>query len=322
MKLERLIATGCALTLMSGPVLAAPQTPQEAIAAITTDSQLLSGWLCDQLKYAIPFNSTSGNVVPSQLKLFGVEVGIEGVVSGTKLDVSGLRALNTTVVDAHEIDVMDRLPMPAIIAHAKVGLPFGLDGGIRYGGIPKTTHDEGDTHMSIKNTIIGFDVRKKVIEEGITRPFGLTVGLNFTKATGSIDATSPYREQSISGVVLSNAVGNAHTEWDTKSVGVQAVVNKKIAIINPYLGVSANKNFGSIGSKITNSGTITSVNSVATSTALTTEGVASREVKDTDVRALAGFELSILPFVKLGLQGEIANHNNLAAALGLRIQFR
>jgi hypothetical protein len=41
-----------------------------------------------------------------------------------------------------------------------------------------------------------------------------------------------------------------------------------------------------------------------------------------DLRGLAGIEFSILPGLRLGLQGEFANENHLGGSLGLRFQFR
>ncbi len=323
MRLEKLFALGCVASLLSGSALAAPPTtPEEAIDAITADSVLLSGWISDQLKVAVPFNSTSGNVMPTQLKMLGFEFGVEAVVSGTKADIDGLRNLGTSVVDTGLIDVQDRFPMPAIIGHAKIGLPWGLDTGVRFGGIPSYSHDEGTTHTSIGNTIFGVDVRKNLIEEGITRPFGLTLGANFTHAKGHLDATTPYDPTIPSDVVLSNAEGSTRSQWDTTSFGLQAVLNKKITIFNPYVGASANMNFGSVSTSITNTGTITSVAGTPTSTTLDTVGTASRDVEDTDLRALVGLEITVLPFLKLGLHGEFANHNNMAAAFGLRFEFR
>ena len=35
-------------------------------------------------------------------------------------------------------------------------------------------------------SVFGLDVRKKLIDEGVTRPFGLTLGINFTRAKGHI----------------------------------------------------------------------------------------------------------------------------------------
>src|SRR5882757_712175 len=100
MILRKGIAVACLFQLVGSSVQAA--VPQDDIrqlnAQLSADSTLVSGWMTNQLKYVIPFNSTSGNVVPSQLKIFGFEVGAEGVVSGTKLDVQSLHNLPTTVV--------------------------------------------------------------------------------------------------------------------------------------------------------------------------------------------------------------------------------
>src|SRR5689334_20551037 len=119
------ISLMCVVSLISSFVQAAPPTDvPTAIAAIQADSVLISGWVSDQFKRAIPFNSTAGDVVPSQLKIFGFEAGVEGVVTGTKLDTNGFHNLGTSVVDTTQISIFDRLPVPMVLGHAKIGLPF------------------------------------------------------------------------------------------------------------------------------------------------------------------------------------------------------
>jgi len=333
MIIRRFIAITCTIILTSHQGFgAAPADYQTVVNQINTDSSLISQWMSDQLRYIVPFNSTAGAVVPSQLKIFGFEVGVEGVVSGTELDVSGLRNLPTSVVDTKTIDTFNRFPMPAVIGHAKIGLPFGLDAGVRVGGIPKQSFDSNKTHVSVKNGIFGIDLRKKLIEEGIAKPFGLTIGASFTRASGSIDATTPYTSNSqttANGTTYNstlNATGNGHSEWDTKSLGFQAILNKKILFINPYVGASANRNFGSVSTAITTTGTETITNASnpadTSSQSFSTLGSGSADANKWDIRALAGIEFSLLPFMRLGLHGEYAGSKNVAGALGLRVQFR
>jgi hypothetical protein len=311
----------CVFSFMTSSVQAAPPTDiNSAVAAVQADSVLISGWVSDQFKRAIPFNSTSGDVVPSQLKIFGFEAGVEGVVSGTKLDANAFHNLGTSVIDTTQISIFDRLPVPMVLGHAKIGLPFGLDAGIRIGGIPSTSSDKGSTHVDVSNSVVGLDVRKKLIDEGITRPFGLTLGVNFTRAKGHINASTPYNPNLGSNVTFTNAVGTGRTDWDTKSVGAQLVLNKQILFLNPYIGAAVNKNFGSINTTITNTGSASFGG--GPSQAYNSVGSASATPNSVDLRGLAGLELSFLPFMKLDIGGEIASQNQLAGSIGLRIQFR
>ncbi len=308
---------------------APPTTPQEAIDQVQADSILLSRWLSNEFKHAIPFNSTSGNTVPSQFKILGVGIGVSAVVSATKSDEDALHNLGTSVVDTNQIDTFSRLPIPMILGHAKIGLPFGLDAGVRIGGIPSTDNDEGDTHVEVSNTVVGLDVRKQLIEEGVTRPFGLTLGLNYTRAKGHITATTPYDPNVGSNVTLAGptgtgeAVGTARSDWDTQSIGAQIILNKKILILNPYVGASVNKNFGDVETTITNAGSITAVNGIPIAPqSFTTVGSATEKADDVDIRGLLGLEIGFLPFTKLTIQGEFANQGKLAGGIGLRVQFR
>ena len=334
MKIKRFLAMVFIATMIGNSAQAVTFTDiNAAVAQVATDSSLVSGWINDQFKKAAAFNSTAGDVVPSQLKIFGIEVGVEGVVTGSKLDVDGFHNLGTELIDTTKIKMYDRLPFPSIIAHAKIGLPFGLDGGIRVGGIPAKSFDNGSTHFDIQNSIFGLDVRKKLIEEGELHPFGLTLGLNYTHAKGHIDVSTPYNATAGNVVVGGqtytpsfSATGNERTEWKTDSVGVQAILNKKILFINPYIGASANHNSGTISSSINNVGSLilTDPNGIlpTQTQALAAGGSASASPNNWDIRGLAGIEFTILPFIKLGINGEVANQNRLAGSIGLRAQFR
>ena len=165
--IRRALAVACTLSILIHPSLtyaaAPPADLTTAKAEVTADSALISQWFSDQFKSAVAFNSTAGNVVPKQLKLFGVEVGVEGVVTGTKVDVDGFHSLGTTLIDTTKITMYNRLPMPSVLGHAKIGLPWGIDAGVRIGGIPSTSSDNGTTHVNVANSIFGLDLRKALI---------------------------------------------------------------------------------------------------------------------------------------------------------------
>src|SRR3989338_6172042 len=165
MKLRQILGMACVASWVGNSVEAVvpPADLTQAVSQVTADSVLLSGWINDQFRTAAAFNSTAGNVVPSQLKIFGIEAGVAGVVSGSKIDVNSFHVLGTTLVDTTKIDMYNRMPFPSILGHAKIGLPFGLDAGVRLGGIPSKSADNGDTHFEISNTIFGIDLRKQII---------------------------------------------------------------------------------------------------------------------------------------------------------------
>src|SRR5690242_18476381 len=138
MRLQKLFAVACVIQFTASAAHADTTftSIDAAVAQVSADSTLLSGWVNDQFKKAAAFNSTAGDVVPSQLKIFGIEVGVEGVATGSKVDVDGFHNLGTQLIDTNKIKMYDHMPFPSVIGHAKIGLPFGLDGGIRVGGIP------------------------------------------------------------------------------------------------------------------------------------------------------------------------------------------
>jgi len=328
MSLRKGFSVMCVLSLLGSYVDAAtPTEVNEINATLAADSTLVSAWMSNQLKYVVPFNSTAGNVVPSQLKIFGFEVGVEGVISGTKLDVDGLRHLNTSLVDTNSIDTFSRLPFPMILGHAKIGLPFGFDAGIRLGGIPKTNENSGDSKGTIKNKVVGIDIRKKIIEEGVVKPFGLTLGVNFTHADGSLDVTNTYSsvQTTISGghtASVNNGQTTEHADWKTNSFGLQAILDKQILFVTPYVGASINRNTGDIHNSITTTGTPVVDGIADPSLPLSAVGSSTDKANKWDTRALLGIEFSVLPFMRLGLHGEYGGNKNVAAALGLRVQFR
>jgi len=329
--LKKSFAAFCILNLLGSTVQAATADEVAAVnAKISADSLLVSQWTTSQFKYAIPFNSTSGNVIPSQLKIFGFEAGVEGVVSATKLDVDGFRNLNTSLVDTKSIDMFSRLPIPMILGHAKIGLPFGLDAGIRLGGIPEKNIDKDDTKIKIKNKVVGLDLRKKIIEEGAVKPFGLTLGLNYTHADGSLDITNTYSSLSTTVDVngtphtasIQDGLTAQHTSWKTNSVGLQAILDKQIFFITPYLGASVNRNSGDIHNSISTTGTPVIDGTADPSDPISGLGTSTEKANKWDVRALLGFDFSLLPFIRLGIHGEYAGSKNAAGDIGLRVQFR
>jgi len=313
--------------LCSAAQAAPPDAFNQFTSQLSNDSSILSGWISNQLKYVIPFNSTSGNVIPTQLKVLGFEFGVAGVVSATELDNGALHSLNTQLINTQSIDSFSRLPFPMVLGQAKIGLPFGLDAGVRFGGIPKTNINNGNTKSSIQNTVIGIDLRKKIIEEGISKPFGLTMGFNYTHANGSVDITNTFNSRNTtitSGgttytASLNNGTAADHADWSTDSYGIQAILDKKILIFTPYIGASANYNSGNISNSITASGTAAFTD--GSSQNVSASGSSASAANSWDLRALFGFDFTILPFTRLGLQGEYAGDKNIAGSLGLRVQF-
>jgi hypothetical protein len=317
MRLRQILGVASAISLLTASAQAAVTSVGDAINQVTADSVLLSRWVNDQFKQTIPFNSTAGNGIPAQVKLFGFEVGGEIVATGTKLDNDAFRALPTTVVDTTQIDTYDRLPLPMLLGHAKIGLPWGLDAGVRLGGLPSKSYDHGDTHFEVSNSIFGLDLRKKLIDETAMAPFGLTLGVNYTHAKGHITAATPY-STTVSGVSFNDLVGTTRTDWNTNSAGLQLLANKKVLFMNPYVGLGANKYWGDMDTSVTNVGSVTYAGNTA---AVNTNGTTTSKLSSGDMRALLGIEFSFLPFMRLNIGGEIATQNNMAGNIGLRVQF-
>ena len=130
-----------------------------------------------------------------------------------------------------------------------------------------------------------------------------------------------YTDGSDNTAQVNNGVTTEHADWKTNSVGLQAILDKKILFITPYIGAAVNRNSGDINNSITTTGTA-EVNGVATGDALSATGTSTDKARKWDVRGLLGVEFSFLPFVKLGIGGEYGGTKNVAGNVGLRFQFR
>lgn len=309
---------GVSMQAVSAPI-------DDAVTQLQTDSSLISQWTSDQFRNVIPFNATMGNTVPSQISMPGFEAGIGAFVSGTKFDTGALNNLATGVVDTGEIDTFSRFPFPLILLHAKAGLPFGIDAGFRLGGVPKTTFDKDSSRVSMKNSVYGIDLRKAIIEEGAVKPFGLTLGLSYTHANGSIQTETPYDEvpgTTVSGnnITLTNAKGTGNIDWKTDSIGLHALVSKKFLIVTPSVGASIHHHNGGASTSIRTTGTVNDT-TAATSQSFDVTGSGAGDAREWESRLTAGLEFSFLPFTRLGLNLEYAGSKNIAAGIGFRAQF-
>ena len=99
---------------------------------LIADSAQTGKWFSEQMARVTAFHASSLPLMPADVcKVLGVEFGIAGGASSSKLDVSGYRNLTLKVLDnkSSEINISPRAAIPAIVFQAKVGLPGGFDVG-------------------------------------------------------------------------------------------------------------------------------------------------------------------------------------------------
>ncbi|MBI3292340.1 MAG: hypothetical protein HYZ73_05975 [Elusimicrobia bacterium] len=298
---------------------------------LSSDWKLLSQWQSDNLTESLAFHAASGVAFPADvIKLGGFELGFAGVVSSSKLDNGALLGLPTQVVRTQDLDRLNRLPIPAAVGHVKIGLPGGWDVGGKAGGFSETLK-KGDSRSKVKNTVWGIEIRKALIADGLTRPFGLALSATLDGAQGSLELTDTYNKTSpnvtMSGRqfdITPNTKTVDKADWNVKSLGGRLILSKKLPILHPYIGAAVNRNFGTVRSGITTTGDVTlkdlSDGQTATQSVGTLSGSASAEAGTTQLRLLAGTEISLLA-LRLGLYGEYTARH-FAGTLGLRFQFR
>jgi hypothetical protein len=283
---------------------------------IQSDSTRMAQWFSQEFGDAMAFNTSVGPLIPGNVpSTLGFVVGGAGGVSLTKLDLDTFRGLPLLRLDnkGDEIALPDDLPVPSVLGHGKVGLPWGLDVGVKSGGFSFDKKVK-DSSLDISNRVVGIEVRKKIIG-GAVFPF-VSASLAFDSANGEITRKETYNG-AITGGTL-NASTELKTKWDVGATTARVLASKKILIITPFVGVGVTKLRGKTDTTITNTGAAV-VSGVPVTVSHTTVGSADSD--ETLTHGLLGMEISLFPFVRLHLAGLVAKENR-AASIGLRVQFR
>ena len=231
------------------------------------------------------------------------------------MDTGKLRALPTQTIKTASVDYKGTVGVPRILVQGKLGLPWDLDLGLKYGGFPFNLN-EGKASFNANNTVYGFELRRQFFGKGITGVAIPAVALSLTYdiASGKIDSSQTYAEttsETYSGISYTQAIDSKTTgeiKWSTQSIGAKAIVSKKFLFITPYLGIGINKNSGSVDTSITTTGTLTLTPPVGSpeSQSISITGSGSDTAGDSYVRYIGGFDINILA-LRLNLNGELAD---------------
>lgn len=305
-----------------------------AKSSVESDYSTISQWFSEQLADGLAFHSQSGLDLPASVcGLLGFELGGSGGLSIWKLDVDKFRSLSTTAIDvtsAGGIDLPDKIGAPNLLAHAKIGLLGGLDVGGK-GGRIAWSRDDGNARTDIESTVWGIELRKRLLGGGVTGVVlpDLSVNLSLNTASGSIKRSEGYNAvtpESYAGVSYTQTITSTTTwrsDWNIRSLGLQAVLSKNFIVVTPFLGVGVYKNMGKVNSSIETGGNIkleSTVPPASLENPLSLTGKGDKKPKDTNVRFLAGLELNIT-LLKIGLSANYGD-GTYAVNSALRIQFR
>ncbi|MBI4396397.1 MAG: hypothetical protein HY548_04830 [Elusimicrobia bacterium] len=310
--------------LMSGLMMGTGPVQATVQSDIQNDSKKTAEWFSKQVAEIMAFNTASTPLLPGDvLKVLGFEFGVAGGVSSSKLDVKGFRGIKLTAIDnaGGEISLPENVLAPGAVAHAKVGLPKGIDLGFKYGSL-NFDDKTSDAKTDFKNTVIGVEVRKRLLGGGMTGVVAPDIALSaaYDSASGEITRKERYNAPLRNGVGTLTADTTWKTEWNSGAVTARAVASKTLLIITPYAGVGYTMLVGGADSTITTSGTLTPADPVD-GAAVSQKVTGSADADKSFFQAVGGAEISFLPFMRLNL-GYLWSEEDWAASAGLRLQFR
>lgn len=285
-------------------------------ADLSSDSLQIGQWFSKEVGNLMAFQAASTHFLPGDTVGFpGVEVGIAGDVSAKKLDVKGFRGLSLSTLDnkGSEINLPASIPAPMLVLHAKVGLPGGWDVGAKGGSLGFDT-TSGNAKTKFSNKVFGVEVRKNLLGGGLTGAVlpDLSVSLGYDHASGDVTRNEVYNGAITGGTLDADTTWKS--KWNVGAITARAVVSKKFFVLTPFLGAGVTKLTGN---------TDTTVGIVGTATPGGTQNISvtgSAKNNKSIVHALAGLEISPVPFFKLGLGGLVAK-DLWSASLDLRVQF-
>lgn len=284
--------------------------------SIRNDSQVFGKWFGQEIGHITAVNAVAGPVMPGEVhSLLGVEVGLSAVASSSKVDLDSYKNLPWTELQPEGFDMPADIMMAMPMVHAKVGLPFSLDLGVKYGHIGYNNTDNGAT-SDVKNSVFGVEVRRRLMGEGVTGAVipDVALSLAYDQANGDLSRTERYDTLLEGGGTL-NADTTVKSEWKTGGVTARVVASKQILILTPYLGVGYSRLFGN---------TDTTINVVGASTTRGNVNVSEKSSVNADgdlTQLVGGVEFTFFPMMQVNLGGLYAK-DDWSATLGLRFTFR
>jgi len=306
----------CLIAISSNNAFAAiTQDIDTAKNDVAYDYGLISNWTSQEFSEGIAYSAVGGANRPADVHGIGsFEIGLGINADVWNVDTGKLRALPTRTIKTASVDYKGTVGVPGILVQGKLGLPWDLDLGLKYGGFSFKL-DEGQASFNASNTVYGFELRRQFFGKGITGVAlpAVSLSLTYDVASGKIDSSQTYAEttsETYSGISYTQAIDSRTTgeiKWSTQSIGAKAIVSKNFLFITPYLGIGLNKNSGTVDTSITTAGTLSLTGGGSTqSQSIDIRGSGSDTAGDSYVRYIGGFDINILA-LRLNLNGELAD---------------
>jgi hypothetical protein len=282
---------------------------------IRTDSENVAKWFSQEVAHATAFNAAANPQIPGEVhNLLGVEVGLSAGVSSTKLDSDGFNNLPLKELETSGFDMPSDVLMAMPLVHAKLGLPFKLDVGVKYGHIRYDDTNE-DAKSKVTNSVFGVDVRRRLMGEGVTGVVlpDVALSLAYDQANGDVTRTEQYVGPVTGGTL--DASSTMESKWQTGAVTARVVASKQVLIFTPYIGAGYSRLMGDAETtvNITETGSSLGVGSVSAK--------GSAKADDDILQILGGVEFTFFPLFKINVGGLYAT-DDWAATAGLRFTFR
>ncbi len=282
---------------------------------ILSDSQQIAKWFSQEVAHITAFNAAALPQIPADVhKLLGVEVGVEAGVSSSKVDQDGFRQLSLVSLNTSGFDMPSEMMLPMPLVHAKVGLPFELDLGVKYGRMDFSDSKNG-VDSEVQNSVFGVEIRRRLMGEGATGVVlpDVALTLGYDQANGDVQRTERYVAPVTGGTL--DAATTMKSDWRTGAVTARVIASKQLVILTPYIGAGYSRLMGDAETSVEVVGTATPGGAVNVS------GKNSAKADDDVLQFLGGLEFTFFPLCKINLGGLYAK-DDWAATAGLRFTFR
>jgi hypothetical protein len=287
-----------------------------AEAGIRSDSEKIAKWFSQEVGHITAFNAAANPQLPGEVHgLLGVELGLSAGISSSKVDVDGFNGLSLGELEQSQFDVPSEFPLGMPLAHVKVGLPFSLDIGAKYGYI-NYDDDKNGVQSKVKNSVFGVELRRRLFGEGVTGVVvpDVALTLGYDQANGEVRRSENYSGDIGGGKTLTGNTGLT-SEWQTSAVTARVVASKQLFIITPYIGAGYSRLMGDAKTTMTVVGKDDVMDDVNVS------AQESANAKDDIFQVLGGIEFTFFPTLKFNLGG-LYSQDDWAGTLGLRFSFR
>jgi hypothetical protein len=285
------------------------------ITAIQSDAQQFGKWFSQELGHVTAVNALSGPQLPGDVhSMLGVEIGLSAVVSSSKLDLDSYKSLSWTELQPGGFHIPSDILVAMPMVHAKVGLPYSLDLGVKY-GYARFDNSENGAKSEVKNSVIGVEVRRRLMGEGVTGAVlpDVALSLAYDQANGDVKRTERYSGPIRTGNLEADTT--LKSEWKTGAVTARVVASKQILIMTPYLGLGYSRIFGDTDTTVDVVGTALTPNDVNVSEK------SSANAKGDLTQLVGGVEFTFFPTLKFNVGGLYAK-DDWAATAGVRFTFR